>query len=142
MARKTGGTRVGAGFYWRPEQWEIVPLSGAGGVLPGGPEEGYYKIPTLAMLLLAPVMGALFVVFLPFVGFAILLNYLARAAWTRLGHAALQTAALVSPSWRPGEAYFAGKGKDAERKGAVKDAKTEERLDTLEKEIEEKRKDA
>jgi hypothetical protein len=77
MTRR-GGERAEAGFYWRGAAWEIVPVSGPGGVLPGNEGERYLRIPTFAMLLLAPVMGALLVVFLPFIGFALLAGHLLR----------------------------------------------------------------
>jgi hypothetical protein len=139
MASK-GGTRVKAGFYWRRSQWEIVPLSGAGGVLPGGPEETYHRIPVLVMLAVAPIMGALFVVFLPFIGFAMMLQYLAQSAVQATRHAAGELAATIGPSWRPGEAFFFGrhkKGATKDEKGA--DAKVEQKLDEIEKEIESKK---
>lgn len=111
MARKVGGTMVKAGFYWNPKEWEIVTIEGPGGILPGMPEDRYFRIPVLAMLLLAPVMGGLFVVFLPLIGFALVLQHLGRlsVAATRRGAATLL--ATMSPTWRPGEAYFAGKHK-------------------------------
>jgi hypothetical protein len=69
MTRWIGGTKVPAGFYWRKSAWEIVTLSDQGGVLPGGRGERYFKIPVLAMLMLAPAMGAALVMFLPLTGF-------------------------------------------------------------------------
>ncbi len=68
-----GGSKVPAGFYFNKNNWEIVTVSGKkGGLLPGGPQTGYLKIPALAMLAAAPVLGAAFVVFLPVIGFALL----------------------------------------------------------------------
>ena len=102
MKRWSGGTRVPAGFYWRPASWEIVTLSGEGGVLPGERRERYFKVPVLAMLVLAPAMGAALVMFLPLVGFVIAGRELARktrqvaAAGTRrraAGHAPVRKAA-------------------------------------------------
>jgi hypothetical protein len=88
---KRGGEEAKAGFYWRAAAWEIVTLSGKGGVLPGGVQERYYRLPALAVLTAAPVMGGLFVVFLPFIGFALLFGHLGRAGagaarrgWARL----------------------------------------------------------
>ncbi len=68
-----GGSKVQAGFYFNKANWEIVTVSGKkGGLLPGSPQTGYLKIPALAMLAAAPVLGAAFVVFLPVIGFALL----------------------------------------------------------------------
>jgi hypothetical protein len=80
MARR-GGETVKAGFYWHAAGWEIVPVSGQGGPLPGTHEDRYVRVPTLGMLVLAPVMGGLFVVFLPLIGFALLILHLARSGW-------------------------------------------------------------
>jgi hypothetical protein len=75
-----GGSKVPAGFYFNKSNWEIVTVSGKkGGVLPGLPETDYLKIPAVAMLAGAPVLGAAFVVFLPVIGFALL----ATAAWKK-----------------------------------------------------------
>ena len=78
MKRWNGGTKVGPGFYWRPEAWEIVPVSAPGAVLPGRGEERYVRVPTLAMLALAPAMGGAFAFFLPFIGFAMVARQVGR----------------------------------------------------------------
>ena len=80
MKRWVGGTRAPAGFYWRPAKWEIVTLSGDGGMLSGEQGERYYRVPVLAMLALAPAMGAALVMFLPLMGFVIAGRELARGA--------------------------------------------------------------
>ena len=68
-----GGTKVPAGFYFNKANWEIVTVSGKkGGLLPGDVKTDYLKIPAVAMLAAAPVLGAAFVVFLPVIGFALL----------------------------------------------------------------------
>ena len=142
MKRIKGGTKVEAGFYWRAAEWEIVTLSGDGGTLPGDASEVLYRIPTIGMLAAAPVMGALFVMFLPFIGFALVLKHLANLAVEGSKSAALAVGATLVPSWRPGEAYFANR-KGHEPKGEAKpeDAKkSETALDGIEKEIEERRK--
>jgi len=73
MKNNNGGNKVPAGFYFNKKNWEIVTVSGKkGGVLPGGAEAGYLKIPAVVMLAAAPVLGAAFVIFLPVIGFALL----------------------------------------------------------------------
>lgn len=68
-----GGSKVKAGFYFNKKNWEIVTVSGKqGGLLPGDAKADYLKIPAVAMLAAAPVLGAAFVVFLPVIGFALL----------------------------------------------------------------------
>jgi len=72
------------------------------------------------MLLLAPVMGGLFVIFLPLIGFALVLQHLGRLSLSASRRGAATLLATMSPTWRPGEAYFAGKHKP---EAAAKDEK-------------------
>ncbi|HVO52088.1 MAG TPA: hypothetical protein VMV60_13925 [Thermoanaerobaculia bacterium] len=79
-----GGSKVPAGFYFNRKNWEIVTISGKkGGVLPGDEKSDYLKVPAVAMLAGAPMLGAAFVVFLPVIGFALL----AKAAWKKASRA-------------------------------------------------------
>lgn len=104
----TGGAKVDAGFYWNKKEWEMVTLSGKGGVLPGNPDTHYVKVPLLAMLVMAPLMGGLYVMFLPFIGFALLFDYAGRRLYRAVKGGATDAAAAVAPAWRPGEAHLAG----------------------------------
>jgi hypothetical protein len=116
MKKYTGGNEVKAGFYWNLRKWEMVALSGPGGTLQGGADDRYVKIPILAFLFIAPVMGGLYAFFLPFIGFAMVIGFLGRKAGTAAHSGALRLVGLVSPQWRPGEAYLAGK-RAKEKKG-------------------------
>jgi hypothetical protein len=82
MTMKTisGGSKVEPGFYWHMKGWEIVPVSDTQGTLPGTEKDRYLRVPTPALLVLAPVMGASFVMFLPFIGFAMLGQFLWKKA--------------------------------------------------------------
>jgi hypothetical protein len=74
MFRHKGGDVVKGGFYWNQAQWHLENVEGRSGMLPGDADTRYAKVPTLLMFVLAPLMGALFVVFLPFIGFALLIG--------------------------------------------------------------------
>ena len=76
--RHRGSSRAARGFYWNRTRWEVVTMPKAGGVLPGGPEQQYVKVPALVFLVLAPLMGGLYVVFLPLIGFMLVLGFLGR----------------------------------------------------------------
>lgn len=117
MTKHTGGHAVKAGFYWNLRKWELITLSGAGGILPGESADRYLKVPILAFLFVAPVMGGLYAFFLPFIGFAMLFAFLGKKLGVA-GRAALaRVGVLVGPEWRPGESYMAGKrGKKSEKK--------------------------
>ncbi|MCM2258169.1 MAG: hypothetical protein NDJ94_21250 [Vicinamibacteria bacterium] len=80
MAKQYAGDTVKAGFYWRTAQWQIVTIAEDGETLPGHAGDNYYRVPALLLLGLAPIMGALFVMFLPFIGIAIVLQHALRAA--------------------------------------------------------------
>ena len=80
MTRYSGGTTVVPGFYWSTRRWAIETVSGSAAALPGPGDEPYVRIPMVAMLLAGPVMGGLFAVFLPFIGFAMVFRELYRKA--------------------------------------------------------------
>jgi len=127
MRQHEGGEKVPGGFYWKQNNWEIEVVKGDEGTLPGDADTTYVRIPTLAMLVGAPVMGGLFVVFLPFLGFVMLANHLGKKAAKGLKQAADEVGAAVGPAWQPGEAHFAGKKKAKKGKKAAeaKDEKKE-----------------
>jgi hypothetical protein len=49
-----------------------------GAALPGEAGDRYVRVPAVALLLLGPAMGFFFVVFLPFIGFALVFRELAK----------------------------------------------------------------
>jgi hypothetical protein len=80
MAKHIGGEVVRNGFYLDWRGWKFEVVEGESGALPGSAETAYVRVPTLLMLVLAPILGGLFVVFLPFIGFALI----GERAWTAL----------------------------------------------------------
>jgi len=80
MSNYKGGENTKGGFYLKKGEWEIVAVEGKNGMLPGGVECEYIKLPALLFVPLAMVMGALYVIFLPFIGFAMLFAMIARKA--------------------------------------------------------------
>lgn len=80
MFKYNGGQTVKGGFYWNRGTWRLENIEGKTGTLPGDSATRYLWVPTLLMLLLAPIMGGLFVVFLPFVGFALLFGAIGKWA--------------------------------------------------------------
>ncbi len=79
----TAGATVEGGYYLNRDDWDVVAVSGKQGVLPGEEGDRFVKLPTLAVLGLAPLAGGLFVVFLPLVGFALASYFAGRGVWTR-----------------------------------------------------------
>jgi hypothetical protein len=106
MRTYEGGASVKSGFYWDLGAWSLTTRSGNGGILPGGPDRRYVKVPVPVVLLLAPVMGGLYVMFLPFIGFAMVFAYAVRGAALGLTRALGALSATVAPSWAPAEGRY------------------------------------
>ncbi len=137
MTSTLSGTRVKTGFYWNLREWQMVVIPKEGGYLPGEGGDRFLKVPILALFVAAPLMGGLYAIFLPFIGFAMLLSYLARQSAWGVRNGFMEVMTVVAPHWQPGEAYLAGK----RRAKAARDAgKHEEKLDAVEREIEAQRK--
>lgn len=113
-----GGTAVKNGFYWSMKAWDMSMVPAEGGILPGDAARHYTRIPTFLFLLMAPFMGALYVVFLPFAGFALVLNFAARGFKTLVADAFMNIAAAMMPKWAPGEAYLAARKREKADKAA------------------------
>jgi len=114
----TGGTKVNYGFYWSAQAWDMAMIPAEGGILPSGSDRHYTRIPTFLFLLMAPIMGALYVVFLPFAGFALVIGYAARGVKTMVTDAFMNIAVAMMPRWAPGEAYLAARKREKAEKAA------------------------
>jgi hypothetical protein len=141
LFRHQGGDHVKAGFYFNTESWEITTISGTeGGTLDGGAAARYLRIPVLAMLLFAPLMGALFAIFLPFIGIAMVAQYLAVRAWAGARHASHALLVALGPAWQPSAAHLAGAPDKTKPEAPAPPApEAQARLDALEREIVEKK---
>jgi len=138
MTTTTGGMQVRNGYYWNMGKWEVIPVARDGEKLPGGRADKFLRIPLIAVFAILPIMGGLFVVFLPFIGFALAI-YAAVKPLVALFHKSAQDlAATMTPGWQPGEAHFTGKraGEAQEQKGPPS---KDDALGKLEREIESKR---
>ena len=91
MLKYKGGDNTKGGIYLKKAEWEIVTVEGENGSLPGGGECEYVKVPAILFVPLAMVLGALYVMFLPFIGFAMLFIMIAKKAAKGL--------AALAPAW-------------------------------------------
>jgi hypothetical protein len=85
--RYSPGEAVPHGTYVSGKTWEIVQVSRDGEPLPGG-EGAYYRTPLPLLLVLGPIVGLAFIVFLPFAVPALLVyrgfaGALRKTAWAR-----------------------------------------------------------
>jgi hypothetical protein len=117
MAQRIGGTAAKSGFYWNLGKWEMTLVPKQGGILPGDASDKYIRMPVVGLLVLAPMMGAAYAMFLPFIGFAMLFTFLGRKALAAAGVGVMGAGATLTQDWRPGESYLAsGTRKDDDRK--------------------------
>jgi hypothetical protein len=134
MSRYRGGDKVDAGFYFNLDSWQVATLSGEGGVLPGGKDAVFLRVPLPVLLAAAPMMGAAFAIFLPFIGLALVADYAVKKTWAAGREALHASATALGPQTRTGEAYFTGHADKKDEKPM--DAELEAKLDKLERAIE------
>lgn len=140
MAKRVGGSLVKSGYYWNMRSWSVIDVPRGGGVLPGSTETRYVAVPWPLLLVILPVMGGLFVVFLPLIGFALTIHAIAVRLAGGLKKGTGDLAATMHPGWTPGEAHLTGKpAKEGEQAGEGRPPAKDEALEKLTKEIEEKR---
>jgi len=78
------GEAAPAGTYWSVKTFEMVQIGQEGGCLPAGNSK-FVRAPLALMLLIAPLTGLAFVVFLPFAVPAIALHALGTRFLRRTG---------------------------------------------------------
>jgi hypothetical protein len=108
LAMIEAGTKVKKGYYFAAKAWSLTPVSSDGEVLGGEPGERYLRVPLIAVIVLAPVMGGLFVLSLPVIGVYVTLRAAAGALARVTGHAAKEVAATIVPGVGIGHAYLTG----------------------------------
>jgi len=124
---------VQSGYYFNPTTFNVALVERDGQRLPD--ERGrYVAIPAIAALALTPVLGALFLVFLPMLGFALCAEAASKNFIALFSGSAGELAVAVAPGWVPGQSHLAGKAaRRGERK--VEIDPLDVRLDALEREI-------
>jgi len=99
------GETVSRGAYWNFSTGELVHCDAVTEVL-AGDSMTYLRIHPAALLLLGPIIGLAFVLFLPFIGFALLAHTAISKVLTFLGAHLAREAGF---RWHPSEAYLGGK---------------------------------
>ncbi len=107
MFKHTGGQRVESGTYWDIMTGLRVDFDQEG-TLPGGSGSKYLKASSGAILLLGPILGLAYIVFLPIMGIVTALSLVVQKT---LGGVFGLGKHLVSFGWRPAESYLGGKNK-------------------------------
>jgi hypothetical protein len=134
MATYNGSSSVRGGYYLSTRTWSVEVIGNEGGTLPGPATTKYLSVPFPLLFLVVPIIGLAFLIFLPFIGFALFANAVVRRLTGHVAEGATKLAATVAPDAATGAAYMTGE------KGEEKPAeKVSPELEKLEKEIEEKR---
>lgn len=139
MARYEGGDRVPGGYYWNVGAWSIENVEGESGTLPGRHGQRFVHLHWTVALLLAPVLGGLFVVFLPFIGFGMLIDFAVRRLFGGARRGAGDLAATITPGWRPGEAHLTGRASEVKPEDVAAGGAGEEALSDVAREIDRRR---
>jgi hypothetical protein len=130
MAHYTNGQQVGGGYYFNAKSWEVETVSDEGGALKGG---DYVKVPFPVLFIIVPTLGALFLMFMPMIGFALFGYAMVRKLAGAFTQGATELASTVQPGqFAAGSAYFTGK---PEEKKEGEQAPRTAALDQLEQEI-------
>ena len=74
--------------------------------LPGKPEDVYRRVPMLALLVVGPFLGLIYVIFLPFIGFAMVAWLLAVKATHLASGVAHGAVRALRPGWEPSMAFL------------------------------------
>jgi hypothetical protein len=126
MTKLNAGSAAKAGYYFSMRSWEVHPVPADGERLPGAAGQEWIAIPTAAALVLTPVLGLTFIMFLPFIGFYLTIEAALRPLLRVFRREAAELAATMSPGWQPGEAHLTGKAEEG--KGTEEPAEAIEKL--------------
>jgi hypothetical protein len=116
MLTHKGGNRVSKGTYWNVRNGHRVDVT-AESILPGDETSHYIRMSAGAMLLSGPFIGLAYVVFLPFIGIAMVATAVGREV---LAGVISLVGKSISVGWRPQSAYLSGKKKEKTKDKADK----------------------
>ena len=137
MASHAGKTQVKSGYYINTRSFEMVNIEKDGGTLPGLPEAKFVRIPVLLAMVAAPALGGLFVVALPFIGFGVFAQAVARKV---TGGAREVAATVAAPPMPAGSTALTGQPSEKEPVGEpAKHAETEQLANEIAAKREEKK---
>lgn len=105
MTTYTGKQNVEPGLYINIKRFSIKSIDEEG-PLPGTNRDTYYRAPLLLVLATAPLLGLAFVIFLPFIGFAMVAYLLGDKALQWTGNAMTEAVRVVRPGWAPSLAFL------------------------------------
>ena len=114
------GEVVPHGAYWCISTGELVHCDAATEVL-AGDSKTYLKVHPAMLLLLGPIIGLAFVLFLPFIGFAMIAYTVASKVVASAGTHLAREAGF---RWQPSMAYFTGKEHRGEKEATPSESRS------------------
>lgn len=113
MLRYRGGEKVIKGTYWNPITGERIEIQHEG-VLPGDSSTIYLRMPAALVLIIGPVLGLLYAIFLPLVTILMVIGVGAMKIFSAISRLAWSVSSF---GWRLTEAYLGGR-KSKKTKGS------------------------
>ncbi len=104
ITKHAGGEAVKGGIYWSMGAGEFISVPKEGGRLAGGRQDSYLKAPLPVVLVVGPIMGLAFAIFLPLSGLLVLIPFLADKLRGAMAPSAAHVA--VGASMQPGVSYL------------------------------------
>ena len=113
-----GEQQTVAGTYWDISTGERLEMQD-GQILPGSRSKTYIKASGTTVVLLGPVLGLAFAIFLPFIGIALAIyftgNKVISVARRAFRGRVNEAGKALTFGWRPLQAYLANKRKESKR---------------------------
>jgi len=125
MTSYVGTQEVEPGLYINLRKFSVTSVERRG-ALPGAATDTYRRLPMLVMLAAAPMLGLVFVIFLPLIGFAMVAYLLGNKAVELTTGVVEQMGRVRRPGWAPALAFLSrSKPADSAPATAEPDAWTE-----------------
>jgi len=105
MTTYTANQVVDPGLYFSVKPLALTSIERTG-PLPGSESDVYRRVPMLLMLAMSPLLGLAFVIFLPFIGFAMVFRLLGERAVEAGARAATEGVRVLRPAWAPALAFL------------------------------------
>jgi len=125
MKTYRSGETVAPGLYLSVRQLAFKAVDEEG-PLPGAAGETYRRVPALMMLVVGPLLGLVYVMFLPFLGVAMVTWLLGVKGVHAAEATARQAARVLRPGWEPAMAFFSRSRTRAGGEAPHRDAWAEE----------------
>jgi hypothetical protein len=125
MKRYYGNHDVEPGIYFCLDQLSFKSMDEQGR-LPGSDDTVYRRVPALFLLVVAPLVGLVYVIFLPLIGFLMLGRILLGKALELTSEAAVALARVLEPAWQPARAFLSRHRSARRRPGKRTDAWADE----------------